>query len=174
MNVSVFFNAKVPPDVKRSAPLFIKLILSGLGPFKNVPGQVCLIFTGGAEIKKINRRFLKKDRITDVIAFNYKTDRQKGTPAKQAFFFEKEGQSPESAPFGDIFVCVDRAKRQAEKFEHPLFKELLILSVHGALHLAGMNDDTPKKRLKMQKKTEKTVGALKYQVEKSACRQCGK
>jgi len=156
MNVTVFFNVKVTPAVKRSSPLFAKSILSGLGPFKNGPGQVCLIFTHSAQIKKINRKFLKKDRITDVIAFNYENEKGK------------------EMPFGDIFVCVDRAKRQAEKFGHTFLKELLILSVHGALHLAGMDDNTPEKRLEMQKKAEKIVAALKYQVEKSTHRQCGK
>ena len=71
--------------------------------------------------------------------------------------------SPTSAgemPFGDIFVCADRAKRQAEKFGHTFLKELLILAVHGALHLAGMDDNTPEKRLKMQKKAEKIVEAV--------------
>lgn len=149
MKISIFFNARVHPAIKKNNSLFSRSVLSGLGSFKNKPGQVCLIFTYGAQIKKINRKFLKKDRITDVIAFNYGKGNVPMSP------------SPTSAgemPFGDIFVCVDRAKRQAEKFGHTFLKELLILSVHGALHLAGMDDNTPEKRLKMQKKAEKIVG----------------
>ncbi len=125
--------------------------MSGLGRLKNKHGQVCLIFTSGAQIKKINRKFLKRDGITDVIAFNY---------GKGNVPMISSPTSGREIPFGDIFVCVDRAKRQAEKFEHPLLKELLILSVHGALHLAGINDNTPQKRLKMQKKAEKIVAAI--------------
>lgn len=38
---------------------------------------------------------------------------------------------------GDIVLCPDFAARQAEKAGHPLSHELVLLTVHGLLHLLG-------------------------------------
>ena len=100
--------------------------------------ETSIIFVNAAEIKKLNKKFLKKTSITDVIAFNY----------------PKEMKIQEPIPFGDVFVCIDQAKEQAAFYGHSLLKELAILTVHGCLHLKGMEDATKAEKAKMDKKTE--------------------
>lgn len=41
---------------------------------------------------------------------------------------------------GDIIVCLDEARRQAERRGHPAHHELLLYAVHGLLHLLGEDD----------------------------------
>ncbi|OGR41760.1 MAG: rRNA maturation RNase YbeY [Elusimicrobia bacterium GWA2_61_42] len=105
----------------------------GLG--RKAARTVNLVFTDGPGIKALNRRFLSKNRLTDVIAFNFPPSPVPG------------------ADWGEIYVCVPVAARQARALGHSLLTELLVLAAHGALHLAGMDDSTPSLRRKMNERT---------------------
>ena len=48
-----------------------------------------------------------------------------------------EAPQPGPSMLGDIVLCPDFAARQAEKAGHPLSHELVLLTVHGLLHLLG-------------------------------------
>ncbi len=74
----------------------------------------CLITTD-AELRRLNARFLGKDHPTDVLSF------------------------PES---NDIAISYPRAKAQAREFGHRPEDEILILMLHGVLHLLGMDHET--------------------------------
>ena len=84
-----------------------------------------------AQIKVLNKKYLKRNRVTDVLAFDY------GLPFG--------GQ-------GEIIICLPQAKRQAKKLGHSFKKELAILLIHGILHLVGYNDETKKDFNKIEKK----------------------
>ena len=48
---------------------------------------------------------------------------------------------------GDIFISVDKAKQQAQEYQHSLKREMCFLFVHGLLHLLGydhMNEEDEK------------------------------
>ncbi|MFA5160661.1 MAG: rRNA maturation RNase YbeY [Elusimicrobiales bacterium] len=124
--VGVFYEAAVPRGSRPPQAILKKAVSRALG---KTGGAVCVIFVDGTRIRRLNRRWLKKNRLTDVIAFSY--------PAAPG------------APLGDIFVCAEQAARQAARLGHSLKKELLILAAHGALHLAGMDDDTAARRADM-------------------------
>lgn len=55
-----------------------------------------------------------------------------------------------SFPSGEIVVSADTARREAEARGIPPLHELLLYVVHGALHLAGHDDRTPKARARMR------------------------
>lgn len=151
--VSLFFVSSVPEQIKQNKSLFKKAVAVALNKYKNLNIEVNLIFTNAGEIKKINRRFLKKNHITDVLAFSYHPEknlrgRRHGIPAME----------PE--PFGDIYICIDKAKKQARLYKHSVLTELLILTVHGALHLTGMDDRTCKQRKMMESRVHKILSRL--------------
>lgn len=137
MPVSVFFEG---PGPKSSKALLARAAAAGLG--RRAGKAVNLVFTGAATIKRLNRSFLGKDRLTDVIAFNL-------PPAPVP-----------GAPWGEIYVCVPVAARQARAMGHSLLTELLVLTVHGALHLAGMDDSTPDLRRRMNERTARLLKKL--------------
>lgn len=58
---------------------------------------------------------------------------------------------------GDILISTDTARRQARELGHSLEKELLILAVHGLLHLLGYRDKGKKEREEMWKKTDELL-----------------
>ncbi len=80
-------------------------------------GELSLTLLDDAGIRKLNRRYLDRDRPTDVLAFR----------------LYEEGE-----PFlGDVYVGLDRARRQATEMEVSLEEELVRLSIHGTLHVLG-------------------------------------
>ena len=81
-----------------------------------------IIFVNDEEIHKINKEYRNIDRVTDVISFALNDEKD--------FLIKTE-------EIGDIFICIDQAKRQAEEYEHSLDREIGFLSVHGYLHLNG-------------------------------------
>ncbi|MCX5786743.1 MAG: rRNA maturation RNase YbeY [Elusimicrobia bacterium] len=145
MPIKIFFETPAPAAIKRAPALLKRALRKALGA-RFAKRGVCLIFTGDSGIKELNKKFLGRDRVTDVIAFNY--------PAPPGF----------DAPpvFGDIYVCLPQAVRQAQAMGHSLLTELLILSAHGALHLAGMDDATPVLRRRMNLKTAAILKKLVY------------
>ena len=134
MAVTVFFETKTPAALAGRSGVFRKAAGAGLGRAL-ARKSVNLVFTGDAGIKALNRRFLKKNRLTDVIAFNYPPSPAPG------------------AVWGEIYICLPQAARQAAAMGHSLMTELLVLVTHGALHLAGMDDATAQARAGMNAKT---------------------
>lgn len=139
MPVSVFFETAAAA-AKSHARALAKAAGLGLGRF--AAKRVNLVVTGGPGIKKLNKAFLGKDRLTDVIAFNL-----------------PEAPVP-GATWGEIYVCLPVAARQAKVMGHSLLTELLVLAVHGALHLSGMDDATPALRREMNLKTARLLKKL--------------
>lgn len=88
-----------------------------------------LVFVDEHEIEQINREYLNKEYITDIISFRY-DDRNN------------------SAIEATLYCCAPRIAEQAAEFSTELEEEFLRVYIHGLLHTAGYRDDT-----KEQKKT---------------------
>ena len=86
-------------------------------------GDVSVLLTADAEIRRLNREFRHKDKATDVLSF----------PAAQV-----NGH----AVAGDLAISVETAAREAERRGHSLETELKVLLLHGVLHLAGWDHET--------------------------------
>ena len=88
-----------------------------------LPGQVDVLLTSDAELKRLNRAYRGKNKATDVLSFP--------TP-------------PEIAPVhaGDLAISLDTAARQATTFGHSLDTEIRVLLLHGLLHLSGLDHET--------------------------------
>lgn len=63
----------------------------------------------------------------------------------------------DSGILGDIVISVDRAKIQAQELGHSLDRELIILLIHGLLHLLGYDHIEQKDALVMQEKEKKIL-----------------
>ncbi|MDT8286344.1 MAG: rRNA maturation RNase YbeY [Elusimicrobiales bacterium] len=156
LSVNVVFKADPGPAVKRGRALLARAVRKAL---PRARGEVNLVFVGGPEIIRLNQSFIGKSHRTDVIAFNYPSCRNNEPPAYQVQGAMPPCPAP-GAPFGDIFVCLPQARLQARELGHPLKRELLLLTLHGALHLAGMDDDTAARRSAMHRRAEKMAAGL--------------
>lgn len=85
-------------------------------------GQVNISFVSDAEIKRLNRMYRSKDKVTDVLSF-------------------ESGNLATTGQLGDVLIAYDQAVRQAENGDLEL--EIADLLVHGILHLLGYDHELP-------------------------------
>ncbi len=80
------------------------------------------------EIHKINKEYRHVDRPTDVISFAFEDNND---------FSNLKSNDELPRDLGEIFICVDKAKMQAEEYKHSFEREMAFLFTHGLLHLLG-------------------------------------
>jgi probable rRNA maturation factor len=88
-----------------------------------VAGEVEVLLTSDAELKRLNRSYRGKNKATDVLSFP--------TPAEIAEHHA-----------GDLAISLDTAGRQAAAYGHSLEVEVKVLLLHGLLHLSGLDHET--------------------------------
>ncbi|MGH2544918.1 MAG: rRNA maturation RNase YbeY [Ardenticatenaceae bacterium] len=96
--------------------------------------ELSLVIIGDAEIARLNAAYRQESGATDVLTFPY----------------EHDGADEEMANYlGDVIIGYEQAARQAEEEGHAVEEELLLLAVHGALHLLGYDDETAEEKERM-------------------------
>jgi probable rRNA maturation factor len=90
--------------------------------------SVNVVLCSSRYIRSLNQAFRRKDRVTDVLSFNY--------------------GDPEMA--SEIYISLQRAKTQARQFGHSYEKEVIRLFIHGMFHLLGYDHQTIAERDKME------------------------
>ncbi len=73
-----------------------------------------------------------------------------------------EVQSTDPTPLGDLIISLETAERQAALNQHDLITELLMLALHGTLHLMGYDDSTETERARMNARAVSTLRRLGY------------
>ena len=97
---------------------------------KKVAKFINLIFVNDITIKKLNRKYLNHNSITDVICFPLDS---------------------EEVVDGEIYICTDQAKRQAIYYNTRYIDEVKRLIIHGVLHLIGYSDKSNTQKSLMRK-----------------------
>lgn len=112
--------------------------------------EVSVSFVSDEEIRRLNRIYRKKDRVTDVLSFplgqngHYDTNKETGC-----------------ALLGDVVISLETAMKQARMYGHSLEREIGFLTVHSMLHLLGYDHETsPLEERQMREKEEEVLGAL--------------
>jgi probable rRNA maturation factor len=77
---------------------------------------VAIAIVSDPVIRRLNRRYRRKDSVTDVLSFP---------------------SAPVAAHLGDIAIATGVARRQARRAGHSYATELKVLALHGLLHLLG-------------------------------------
>ncbi len=108
--------------------------LKVVGEFKSSADlYIDLAFLTPEEIKEINAEYRGIDKVTDVLSF----------PSLAAAPYTKESypydydEAYHALYFGQIFLCIDKAKEQAEEYGNTLYHEAAYLFAHSVLHLCG-------------------------------------
>ena len=98
-----------------------------------------LLLSGAKEIKRLNKKFRKKNKSTDVLSFPFYEKKQLNTKIRK----EKE------VYLGDIIINLSQVRNKNNKVKFK--KELIKLWIHGLLHLLGYDHKSDTKYLQMQK-----------------------
>lgn len=102
--------------------------------------EISVSFVNNNEIQEINRDYRDKDEPTDVISFAMQE-------SVEGEIMIDVGDLDIPETLGDIIISIEKAKEQAEEYNHSYVRELGFLAVHGFLHLLGydhMNDEDEK------------------------------
>lgn len=84
------------------------------------------------KIKDLNKKYLKEETSTDVLAF----------PLMEPIFAGKKQDDLPLVLLGDVVISPEVAQKQAELYETSLNEEIALLIIHGILHLLGYNDNS--------------------------------
>lgn len=85
-------------------------------------GEIGLVFVNNRRIRTFNTDYRQINRATDVLAFPM-----------------REGIGGDLHPdfLGDVMISLERTDSDARRFERDYLSHLLILLIHGTLHLLG-------------------------------------
>lgn len=103
-----------------------------------------VIIVNNSYIHELNKTYRNIDKETDVITFALEDDGSMILPKEVRIL-------------GDIYISIDKAKEQAEEYEHSLLRELSFLAVHGFYHLLGYDHQTKEEAEIMFKKQEEVL-----------------
>lgn len=99
-------------------------------------GDLLFILTSEESMLEINRKFLKHNYNTDVIAFNY---------------------SGEDTVSGEIYLGIETIRRNAVVYGSGIREEMVRVMIHGALHLCGYRDENGVERERMINRQEERL-----------------
>lgn len=97
--------------------------------------NLSIVFVGEKRIKELNKRYRKKNRLTDVLSFNL--------------------ASKNSQVSGEVIICPRVVTRNAKKYGSSFRDELVLVLIHGVLHILGYDHEKGKKGARgMEKKQD--------------------
>ena len=115
----------------------IGVVMKNLGCLNQ---EVSILLTVDADIRKLNQQFRNIDQATDVLSFPQDVD--------------EEPIAPGEIILGDIAVSLDTAQVQAKEHGLTLEEEIILLLIHGILHLLGYDHEiSEQEEEKMRSKT---------------------
>jgi len=125
---------KVVEVLPGSVTALAEFVLSQEGASQN---ELSVLFVDDAQITELNRRYLGRNRPTDVLAFPMGV-----------------GENADIHPevLGDVVVSAERAACYAEECDLKVEDELSLYLIHGILHLLGYDDTTAPAKRKMRKR----------------------
>ncbi|MFP4234448.1 MAG: rRNA maturation RNase YbeY [Nitriliruptoraceae bacterium] len=111
--------------------------------------EVALLLVDADTIARLNRTHLGKEGPTDVLAFP----------------IDEPGETPPDVPavLGDVVLCPAIAAAQAPGLKRSTHEELRLLTVHGLLHLLGMDHAEPEEERVMFARTEELLAGHRHE-----------
>ena len=110
--------------------------------------EVSILLTRDADIRLLNKEFRSIDQPTDVLSFPQNQDEDLSIPGKKFL--------------GDIAVSLDTAKIQANEHGLVLKEEIVLLLIHGILHLLGYDHEISEQEDKKMRITTRELFKLAF------------
>ncbi len=109
---------------------------------KKERSNLSIVFVDQGRMKELNKRYLGKNRTTDVLAFG---QNQKSKIKNQKFV---------EPLLGEIVICLEEVRKNAKRFQTTFEKELTRVLIHGILHLLDYNHEKSLKKAKLMEERE--------------------
>ncbi|HEY1266212.1 MAG TPA: rRNA maturation RNase YbeY [Candidatus Binatia bacterium] len=102
--------------------------------------ELSLALVGNAAIARLNKKYRKKPKPTDVLSFPAET-----------------GGNGEPSLLGDVVISIDKARAQAQAGGWTLAQEIDRLLIHGIVHLLGYDHERSPKDARVMRTLEKKI-----------------
>jgi probable rRNA maturation factor len=131
-------------DNKEISRLAVKKLVNAVcKQFGLSKARISITLASDLQIKKLNKRFLGINRITDCLSFDLSDSRS-------------------SIKIFEIVVNAALAGREALSRGHSLKAEIALYITHGLLHQLGFDDQKPRQAKKMHKTEDEILQRLGY------------
>jgi rRNA maturation RNase YbeY len=138
--INIFNECK---DIDFHKDHIIQLINLSLKATKYNQVKINLIFCDNDKLNSFKRKYFDDDVLTDIVTFPIKNDND----------LEAE-----------IYISVEMARLNADKFNVSLNNELSRLIIHGVLHLIGFDDNTEDVKKIMFSKQEEIISNFQKDI----------
>jgi len=135
-------------NINVSLPELKKLVRTVCNRFPAFSGSkvtVSIAIVDDAQIRKINKKFLNRNRTSDCLSFDL-----------------SDSQRPRSPKIFELVVSGERAVKEANLRGHSSKAELALYVTHGLLHNVGFDDSTKEKAKKMHDVEDQILQQLGY------------
>lgn len=123
--------------------------------------EISLTVVSEEEIKEINKEHRDIDKVTDVLSFPQIEPLEEGgidwDELDETVYMNLD---TEDLMLGDIVLCYEVAKKQAEEYGHSLEREVCFLVAHSMFHLLGYDHMTEEEEKNMITKQERVLNNL--------------
>ncbi len=105
-------------------------------------GELCIVFVNNRLIRMYNRDYRKMDRATDVLSFP---------------MLEGIGGDLHPDFLGDVMISLEKMQTDALLYQRDSSEHLLILLIHGILHLLGYDHERSQMEEKRMMRRERFI-----------------
>ena len=154
MEINILIDKEFKKQVKST---WLKNLARQIQTAENVSAksEMELVITGDEEIHKLNLKYLDEDRPTDVLSFPMNEQLE----AAPVFVKVPDGK----LHLGEIIISYPTAVIQAEEHRHSVNREIVILLIHGILHLLGYDHDIPEREQVMHNRESAILKTIEEQ-----------
>ena len=103
------------------------------------------------EIRRLNREYRGKDKVTDVLSFGYLTNISSNKTLSRNNYPNEYIDELGGIMLGSIIICPSVVDKQATEYGNTSSYERLYLFVHGVLHLLGYDHELEADRREMRR-----------------------
>jgi len=101
--------------------------------------DLSIAILGPGRIKKLNKKYRGKNKVTDVLAF----------PGSKALLKKFQvGSLQKMEGLGEIVICLREVKKNVKRYKVSFEEELTRVLIHGILHLLGYDHEKDEKKAK--------------------------
>lgn len=112
------------------------------------PAELHLHITDDESVRLLNRDYRGIDSPTDVLSFGYEADDFVLPPG-------------ERRQLGEVVIAYPYTERSAARQGHSVADELLLLTVHGTLHILGYDDEEEEAWARMKARQDALLNSLR-------------
>lgn len=140
MAVSIDVLGDLPAEVNKNKLIEAAQLASSVVDSSR-SGQINIAIVSRQKSRQLNSVYAGNDYPTDVLSFDY---------------------DQENSELGDIAICLPIAKQQAKQAGTTISDELMLLSVHGVLHVLGLDHNSRVEQARFEHMQNDIVKKLGY------------